>query len=308
MKIVNIGSANIDNVYTVDAFLKPGETKACAGFSVYCGGKGLNQSMAVAKTGSEVWHAGLMGDDGDMLLEELQRGGVNTELVRRVPGRGGHTMIVVDGQGQNCILLYGGSNQKFTHEYVDAVLQQCRQGDVVLLQNEINLVEDIIEKAYARGLRVVLNAAPMTAQVGEYGLEKLALLLVNELEGAQLTGCLPSEPEKMLDIFAERWPGMDVVLTLGQRGACCQMGGERHAVGVFEVPVVDTTAAGDTFTGYFLHGWVQGLSAGEALQLASAASALCVGRAGASASVPTLAEVNTALEQGLLGSMTKGVF
>lgn len=154
MKIWNFGSLNIDNVYRVDHFLRPGETRPCLDFSIFCGGKGLNQSIAAAKAGNSVSHVGLIGDDGEMLVEALARNGVDTSFIRRAPGRNGHTVIQVDERGQNCILLFGGTNRQLTEEYVDKAMNAISPDDIILLQNETNLVGEIIDKAWQRGLKV----------------------------------------------------------------------------------------------------------------------------------------------------------
>lgn len=307
MKIWNFGSLNIDNVYRVDRFLRPGETKPSLDYAVFCGGKGLNQSIAAAKAGNLVVHAGVVGEDGERLVEVLKNNGVDTGLIRREPGRNGHTVIQVDAQGQNCILLYGGTNRRLTEDYVDEVLAQIASDDIILLQNETNLVGEIIDKAWRRGLRVVLNTAPMDSAVASYDLSKLNWLIANEIEGAELTG---RDSEKALDIMeslAARYPRVGLLLTLGRRGVCCQENGRRLALGVYEAPVIDTTAAGDTFTGYFLYGILHGLTLEQTLERATMASALCVTRSGAADSVPSRAEVEKALAGKIFGEMTKGV-
>ena len=138
MKIVNIGSSNIDYVYQMEHFIQPGETLGCAQLSIGCGGKGLNQSIALARAGAEVYHAGLIGREGAFLREKMEQAGVNVEFVRYGEGANGHAIIQVDKTGQNCIILYGGTNHQFTHALVDEVLSHFAAGDIVVLQNEIN--------------------------------------------------------------------------------------------------------------------------------------------------------------------------
>ena len=307
MKIWNFGSLNIDNVYRVDNFLRPGETRPCLDFSIFCGGKGLNQSIAAAKAGSLVSHAGVVGGDGEILVEALKNNGVDTSMIRRAPGRNGHTVIQVDAGGQNCILLYGGTNRQLTEEYVDEVLAQTASDDIILLQNETNLVGEIIDKAWQRGLRVVLNTAPMDSVVASYDLGKLSWLIVNEIEGAEITGRDSEEPLAIIESLAARYPGVGLLLTLGRRGVLCREKGRRLALGVYEVTAVDTTAAGDTFTGYFLYGILHGLTLEQTLERATMASALCVTRHGAADSVPSRDEVEKALAGKIFGELTKGV-
>ena len=191
MRILSFGSLNSDYVYAVDAFLRPGETKAAQRLMVNCGGKGLNQSIAAAKAGNAVWHAGLLGDAAGMLRDKLVETGVDVRLLTPVAAPAGHAIIQVDESGQNCILLYGGTNRMLTEEWIDAAFDAfTAQGEdgLVLLQNETNLVPYIIRQAAARGLAVALNAAPMDAGVQAYPLDQLTWLIVNEVEGGALAG------------------------------------------------------------------------------------------------------------------------
>lgn len=297
MKILNLGSMNVDNVYQVDEFLLPGETKLSQGLSLFCGGKGLNQSIAAVRAGNEVWHAGLVGEDGTMLLDKLKENGVNTSLIRQVPGKGGHTVIQVNSHGQNCILLYGGTNRMLTEEIIDGIFDAFGSEGAVLLQNEINLLPYVIETAHKRGLPVFFNAAPMDEQVNRCDLSMVDWLIVNEVEGQQLTGC---PEEEIIPTLSAKYPNISILLTLGSRGAVCFHKGERHSIGVCSVKPVDTTAAGDTFSGYFMYGVLNRLSIPECLRLATVASALCVGRAGAADSVPRKAEVDAVLSEGTI--------
>ncbi len=294
MRILNFGSLNIDYVYAVDAFLRPGETKAAANLMINCGGKGLNQSIAAAKAGNAVWHAGLLGDAAGMLRDKLVENGVDVGLLMPTAQPAGHAIIQVDESGQNCILLYGGTNRMLTKELVDNafdVFTAEEKSGLVLLQNETNLVPYIIEQAAARGLSVALNAAPMDASVKDYPLDKLTWLIVNEVEGGALAGT--EDEDAILPALHEKYPHCGVLLTLGAHGArCMEASGRVTRCGSYRVRAVDTTAAGDTFTGYFLYGMLHGLSVPETLRLATTASALCVGRPGAADSVPEKAEVD----------------
>lgn len=298
-RILNFGSLNLDQVYRVDAFVQPGETKSSLSLETHCGGKGLNQSVAAARAGAEVWHAGMIGCDGDMLYEKLRENGVNLSLTERADGVSGHAIIQVDNKGQNCILLYGGTNQALTEDYIDRALAAFGSEGLVLVQNETNLVGAIMQKAHARGLKVAINASPMDEKILTYPLELVDWLVVNEIEGAAIANC-----EFEVDILprlAKRYPNMNVLLTLGKRGAICARGQERAINGIYSVKVVDTTAAGDTFLGYFLTEALDGKSLSDALNLATAASSLCVQVMGASDSVPLRSEVLHAIEQGTLG-------
>ena len=150
MKVLNYGSLNVDYVYSVDHIIVGGETQHSSKLEVFSGGKGLNQSIALAKAGVPVYHAGIVGTDGDILLDACKEAGVNTKYIRRLPVKGGHTMIQVDKNAQNCIILYGGTNQMQTKEFVDEVLADFGEGDYLILQNEINMLDYIIDQAYEK--------------------------------------------------------------------------------------------------------------------------------------------------------------
>ena len=298
MPILNFGSLNIDHVYRVDTFVLPGETKHTKSYAIHSGGKGLNQSIAATRAGSQVFHAGIAGRDGGFLVEMLQTAGVNTSLMQSSPEVSGHAIIQVADSGQNCILLYGGTNQMLTEDYVDRTLDEFGNEGFVLLQNETNLVGAIIEKAARKGLKVALNAAPYSEAVNTYPINQLDWLIVNEVEGAGIVG--GAADESLLQRLAERFPQAGILLTLGSRGAQCFRDGHYASICSCKVQAVDTTAAGDTFSGYFLSGVMQGLSLAETLRLATVASALCVQRPGAANSIPTRAEVEQVLKEGTL--------
>jgi len=286
MKIVNFGSLNIDYVYRVDRFLFPGETRPSKSRKVHAGGKGLNQSIALARAGAQVHHAGIIGvGDSELLLEILESSGVIIEYLVNLNEPGGHTIIQVDDSGQNTILLYGGTNRSLTKDYIDDVLQHFTRDDIVLLQNEINLVEYIIDKAFEHGIRVAFNAAPIDINVKSFPLEKLSWLIVNEIEGSELTGM--EKPEDILNCLRSKYPSTAILLTLGEQG--CRYLHENCDLSVPALSVsqiVDTTGAGDTFTGYFLHNVTKGINEKRALEIASAASALAIQKNGAAESIP----------------------
>lgn len=298
MKILNFGSLNLDYVYDVDHFVLPGETMSSLDLFINCGGKGLNQSIAAAKAGNVVYHAGVVGSGGDMLVKELEKNGVDVSYMQTTDQPNGHAIIQVDQNGQNCIILYGGTNQMLTKEYIDATLDSFGKEGLVLLQNETNLVGYIIEEAHKKGLKTALNAAPMNEKVLGYPLDLLDWLIVNEVEGSQIAGCSPEDD--ILPVLKEKYPHCSILLTLGSRGACCFHNGETYIIPCHKVDVVDTTAAGDTFSGYFLYSMLNGGTVPEALQLASAASAIAIGKKGASDSVPLKADLEEALKNGVL--------
>ena len=292
MRVLNFGSLNIDYTYTLDHIVAPGETITSQKLEVFPGGKGLNQSVALARAGAPVCHAGQVGPDGEMLLQVCRESGVDVSRVRTVQTRTGNAIIQVSAKGQNSIVLYPGANREQTREQIDQVLADFGPGDLVLLQNEINLVDYIIQEAARRGMTIALNPSPFDERMLACDLGLVDLFLLNEVEGAQITG--RQDPEEILAEMAARFPKAQVVLTLGKAGVCWQKGGERLRHGIYRVLVVDTTAAGDTFTGFFLGSLLRQLPVAEALRVASVASSLAVSRKGASSSIPTWEEVQQA--------------
>lgn len=289
MKVLNFGSLNLDYVYSVDHMVMAGETLASEGMNIFCGGKGLNQSIALAKAGVPVYHAGIVGEDGQALLETCKKRGVNASFIRQNPGKSGHTIIQVDRNGQNCILLYGGTNRSVTKEYVDEVLGRFGPGDILLLQNEVNLVDYMIERAYEKGMMIIMNPSPFDSALDRCDLSKVSLFLMNEIEGWQITG--EREADQILKRLRQLYPNAKAVLTLGQEGSVYQDNENQYRQGIFRVKAVDTTAAGDTFTGYFIASIIEGMPVPEGLALAARASAIAVSRDGAADSIPEKAEV-----------------
>ena len=289
MKVLNFGSLNLDYVYSVDHMVMPGETLASGGMNTFCGGKGLNQSIALAKAGVPVYHAGMIGEEGGALLDACKEGGVKTDFIKTIPGKSGHTIIQVDKDGQNCILLFGGANRSITKEFVDEVLSHFEEGDILLLQNEVNLLDYIINKAYEIGMVSILNPSPYNNALDVCEFQKVSMFLLNEIEGGQVTG--ETETEKILEKLKELYPETKVVLTLGGEGSIYQYKEEQYRQGIYKVKAVDTTAAGDTFTGYFISSVIDGMSVPEGLDLAAKASAIAVSREGATASIPFREEV-----------------
>lgn len=289
MKVINFGSLNLDYVYHVAHIVAPGETQDTADRTIFCGGKGLNQSIALAKAGVEVYHAGMVGEGGEALISMCEKEKVGIHYIWKIPGPCGHKIIQVDENGQNSILLYGGANQKFTKNYVDEVLADFSENDVVLVQNEINLVDYIIEAASKKRMKIIFNLSPYNQNLEKCDLTKVSLFLLNEVEAEQMTG--RSDVEGMLLELKYRFPAAEVVLTLGEEGCIYQDASRTFHQESFHVPVKDTTAAGDTFTGYFIAAKVFGLDVREGLIIASKAAAIAVMREGAASSIPEKAEV-----------------
>ncbi len=293
MRVLNFGSLNYDYVYKVDHMILAGETMDSYSLETHFGGKGLNQSIALAKAGVPVKHAGMVGEDGQAFLDFCGENGVDGAYIRMVPGKSGHTIIQLDKNAQNSILLYGGSNRGITKEYVDEVLGDFGAGDILLLQNEVNLMPYIIDTAYEKGMQIVLNPSPYNEALDACDMGKISVFLVNEIEGRQITGS--SDPDRILDVMLERFPDARIVLTLGGDGVVYRDRTQTCRQGIFKVQAVDTTAAGDTFTGYFIAGMLEELSVPDILRRCAKASAMAVSRMGAAESIPTVEEVEGAV-------------
>ena len=289
MRILNYGSLNIDHVYGVHHFVRPGETIGSTSYARFCGGKGLNQSVALARAGAEVWHAGKIGAEGKFLKERLLADGVNVDFVEEVAAPTGHAVIQVDSNGENAIVIHGGANRAITRIDAERVLATFSPKDLLLLQNEISALTDMMALATARGMRVVFNPAPFGPEVSDYPLQNVDLFILNETEGQGLTG--RAGADEIADAMLTRFTGAAIILTLGARGALYKDEAGSFEATAQRVEAVDTTAAGDTFIGFFLALYTRSLDVRHCLEVACRAATLCVTRAGAADSIPTLAEI-----------------
>ena len=295
MKLLDFGSLNIDHTYQLPHLVRPGETLASDSYHKSEGGKGFNQAVALAKAGQEVYLAGAIGQDGLFLRDYLQELGVHTEHLCVLDAPTGHAMIQLDTEGQNCIILFGGTNGMITEAMIDEVLADFGAGDYLLLQNEISHVDSIICAAHAKGMHIILNPSPMSPELLTWPLELVEWFILNEIEGADITG--KTQPEEMLDELLRRYPACHVVLTLGERGSVYADATQRMDQSIVSAHTVDTTAAGDTFTGYFIHALLQGEAIQQALKTAACASAITVSRPGAGRSIPAAEEVQAAMKE-----------
>jgi len=287
MKIINLGSINIDHVYRVEHFVRPGETIRSEGYSIFSGGKGANQSLALARAGAKVFHAGKIGHDGIWLKDKLQLDGVDTDLIETVGTPTGHALIQVDKEGENAIITHAGANDTFTQEDIDTILDSLKQGDYLLLQNEINGIEKVLEKA--KDMSVIFNPAPMTDRVKGYPLEHVDIFIINETEGKTLT--LEEDVDTILNTMQKLYPSSKTVLTLGEKGLIYSDQYQKIKIAGLQVTALDTTGAGDTFTGYFIAELLRGSEIRSCLEMGVKASALCVTREGAGDSIPKREEV-----------------
>ena len=295
MKILSFGSLNIDYVYSVPHFVKKGETLSAKELNVYTGGKGLNQSIALARAGVETYQAGAIGTDGMFLLEQLKEAGVKTDLVKILDDvRTGNAIIQNDDEGDNCIVLFGGANQAITKEQVDEVFKDFTNEDYLLIQNKINELSYIVEKAKEEGMKIILNPSPMNEKIMKLPLDQIDYFILNEIEAMQILEM--DKPEEIdgkyiASLLHERFKDATIVLTLGSEGSVCISDDEYVEQSIYKVKAIDTTAAGDTYTGYFIAGILNGKTIKESMDIASKASAIAVTRQGAAPSIPVLEAV-----------------
>lgn len=284
MAIYNLGSINADNVYRVPHLPGPGETLAATGVSQGLGGKGANMSVAAARAAARVVHIGAVGADGRWAADRLLEYGVDTRHIAQVTQLTGHANICVDAAGENSIVIFAGANHAITDQAIGAALSEASPGDIFVTQNETNGQVYGAQMARRLGLRVIYAAAPFEADAVRAVLEHLDLLILNQVEAAQLAEETGSNLEDL--------PVSDIVVTMGARG--CMWYSKTAAPRSFaaiKVKPVDTTGAGDTFTGYLIAGLDRGMPMAQAIDLATRAAALMVTRVGTADVIPDLKEI-----------------
>ena len=301
MSVVVIGSLNIDHVYTVDQFVRPGQTITTSSYEIYAGGKGFNQSIALARAGSGVVHIGKIGPDGEWLKARLYDEHVDTSHLETDMIPTGHAMIQVVTSGENAIFLYPGANHTLDIDRVEDALAahtpsspdlETGHCGFLLLQNETNIVADLIRLGHKYNRFIVLNPAPMTNDVIDYPLELVGLFILNRNEAVRLFG--QTEPDAVRAAVRAKYPSARVIYTLGAEGAHYFDSEVSYFQPCYKVEAVDSTGAGDTFIGYFIAAISAGSSVETALNTAAKAAALCVTRHGASDSIPFVDEVRSA--------------
>ncbi len=285
MTIWNLGSINADHVYAVPHIPTPKETLAATALTTGLGGKGTNMSVAIARAGGRVMHIGAVGSDGRWAVDRLLEYGVDTRHIAQVPVPTGHAIIYVDAHGENNIVLFQGANHAIPLDTIRAALFEARTGDRFLLQNETNLQPEAAKLARDMGLTVAYAAAPFSAASVQAVLPFTDFLILNEVEADQLHTATSLGPADL--------PVRDVIVTLGADGSDWfdNAARQRHHFDAIPVTPVDTTGAGDTFTGYVLAALDRGQPMAQAIQLATRAGALMVTRPGAADVIPDLSEV-----------------
>ena len=293
MKIMVFGSLNMDHVYRVNRFTQAGETVPSLDLKNICGGKGLNQSIAIQNGGAEVMHVGCVGtDDGAPLIRFLQDKGVDTHLISQRDVPSGHTVIQVNPKGENCILLYGGANQEVDELMISHAIEELVEGDVLVMQNEISNMPLLITKAHAKGLMLVLNPSPVVGVLENFPLHLVDLFFLNEHEAMALTAA----DDQVEEALVQKYPDAKFVVTYGDKGAAVVCRARKRLwIDALKVQAIDSTGAGDTFLGYYVSRLVRGATDEECLEYATQAAALCVQRFGAAQAIPFLEEVELAM-------------
>lgn len=298
-RILVIGSINFDEVYSVTDIVIPGQTISCSSYNRYLGGKGNNQAIALARAGASVSFGGKCGSDGKDAVDFLASCGVDTDRIGVSSAPTGRAIIQVDRRGENSIIVYGGANRDIGLEDLEEILRGWGEGDSVLFQNEISSLAEAIALAHDRGLRVYLNPSPADSVINSLPLDLVDCLILNSLEASLISGLDERRSDALVTALVRKFPETEILVTLGAKGSLWSDGtGESVRMGAASVSVVDTTAAGDTFTGYFIAARLRGESPEKAMREASAAAGLCVTCAGAVPSIPERQKVLEALQSG----------
>ena len=291
MAVWCFGSINIDHFHLLAHLPAPGETLATQAYRVELGGKGANQSVAAARAGAEVRHIGAVGADGAQVLAQLEEFGVGCDHIQRLDTATGHAVIMVDGAGENAILVHGGANRALALAPALAALETAELGDILLMQNETAHQPEIAEAAMGQGLEVIYSAAPFDIDALRAVLPFVNTLVVNDVEAAQMRAALGADLEEL--------PVEALVVTRGAQGASWHARGTPDIhVPAFAVQPVDTTGAGDCFVGALAAALDAGAAPEAAMRFAAAAAAVQVTRAGTAGAMPARSEIEALLREG----------
>ena len=287
MKILNFGSINKDFVYLVENFVQSGQTISSKKYEVFLGGKGLNQSVALAHSGANIYHAGCINKNDDPIIIRLNKWGVNTDNIIKVEDPTGHAIIQVNDQGENSIIIHGGANHTISSEQIENTLNKFNSGDILVLQNEINKIDEVINRGYEIGMKIFLNPAPFTKEIINYPLEKLDTLIFNESEGCGLSSG-EKDKTKILKYLSNKYPNTKLLLTLGKKGSVYSYNNKVIEISANKVSSIDTTAAGDTYIGYFISSYYKNNKVKESMEIASKAASISTTKMGGAISIPKL--------------------
>ena len=287
MKILNFGSINKDFVYLVENFVQSGQTISSKKYEVFLGGKGLNQSVALAHSGANIYHAGCINKNDDSIIIQLNKWGVNTDNIIKVEDPTGHAIIQVNDHGENSIIIHGGANHSISSEQIENTLNKFNSGDILVLQNEINKIDEVINRGYEIGMKIFLNPAPFTKEITNHPLEKLDTLIFNESEGFGLSSG-EKEKTKILKYLSKKYPNTKLLLTLGRKGSVYSYNNKVIEIPANKVNSIDTTAAGDTYIGYFISSYYKNNEVKESMEIASKAASISTTKMGGAIAIPKL--------------------
>tara|TARA_B100001287_G_scaffold276297_1_gene286627 strand:+ start:1699 stop:2562 length:864 start_codon:yes stop_codon:yes gene_type:complete len=286
MKILNFGSINKDFFYSVNDFVKPGETISSIKYNVKIGGKGLNQSVGISKAGQKIYHAGIINKDDTFILDRLKKWNINCENIVLGVNPTGHAIIQVDKNGENSIIIHGGANHDFDIKFIKSVLSKFDSGDILVLQNEINNIKEIIDRAHHKKMKIVFNPAPFNNEILSYDLNKISTLILNQTEGEALSK--EKKPVNILRVLNSKFNNTEIILTLGEKGSLYSFKDELLKIKAHKVDTVDTTGAGDTFIGYYVAGIASKMNKKDNLKRASKAAAIATTKLGGAGSIPRI--------------------
>ena len=286
MKILNFGSINKDFFYSVNDFVKPGETISSIRYNIKIGGKGLNQSVGISKAGQKIYHAGIINKDDTFILDKLKKWNINCENILFSNNPTGHAIIQVDKEGENSIIIHGGANHDVDIKFIKSVLSKFDSGDILVLQNEINNIKEIIDRAHHKKMKIVFNPAPFDNEILSYDLNKISTLILNQTEGKALSK--QKKPDGILKVLNSKFNNTEIILTLGEKGSLYSFKDELLKIKAHKLDTVDTTGAGDTFIGYYVAGIASKMNKKDNLNRASEAAAIATTKLGAAESIPRI--------------------
>ncbi len=286
MKILNFGSINKDFFYSVNDFVRPGETISSNRYDIKIGGKGLNQSVGISKAGAKVYHAGIINKEDTFIIDKLKSWKINCDNILLSDNPTGHAIIQVNKKGENSIIIHGGANHDFNLKSIKSILSKFETGDVLLLQNEINNIDEIIDRAHYKKMKIIFNPAPFNNDILKYDLNKINTLILNQSEGEGLSN--EKIPDKILKVLNNNFKNTEIILTLGEKGSLYSYKDELIKIRAHDVKTVDTTGAGDTFIGYYVAGFASKMNKKDNLNRASEAAALTTIKLGGAESIPSI--------------------
>jgi ribokinase len=286
MKILNFGSINKDFFYSVNDFVRPGETISSNTYEIKIGGKGLNQSVAISKAGIKVYHAGIINEDDTFIIDQLKSWKINCDNILLSNNPTGHAIIQVNKKGENSIIIHGGANHDFNLKSILSILSKFESGDILLLQNEINNIEEIIDRAYHKKMRIIFNPAPFNKKILSFDLNKINTLILNQSEGEGLSNKRNSK--EILKNLNNNFKNTEIILTLGENGSLYSFRDELIEIRAHNVKTIDTTGAGDTFIGYYVAGIASKMNKKDNLERASMAAAITTTKLGGAESIPRI--------------------